>query len=116
MLATQRSLCSLTTRIASVRPLKNLRTDAASYVPPLRFHPFALRRRAYASWMTICAHPSGDTPNAFTAALPYGVRTALSACDPMSARAASLARSIAACVSAPTAQSSGTGSAPRGFA
>ena len=27
----------------------------------------------------------GETPNAFTAALPYGVRMALSACDPMSA-------------------------------
>ncbi len=57
-----------TTRIASVRPLRNLRVVAASYVPPFRFSfPMSLR---YASCTIICAHESGDTPNFLIAALP----------------------------------------------
>ena len=57
ILSTHASLSADTTRIASVRPFKNLRVVAASYVPPCLFCPSDLSSRAYASWTTICAHP-----------------------------------------------------------
>lgn len=70
ILSTHASASALTTRTASVRPFKNRRAAAASYVPPARRSPRVRSRRAYASWTSSCAHESGETRNALIAAFP----------------------------------------------
>lgn len=59
--------------------------------------------------MTICAHASGDTPNALMAALPYAVLCMLSAWLPTSSRAAPSAARRAVAVEGETCQSIGSG-------
>src|SRR6266446_3591993 len=91
---TNASLSLVTTRTTSVRPLKNRRVVALSYVPPWRFHPRACKSRAYASCTRSCAHASGDTCAALIARLPYPVLITLIACESINAAASFSARAM----------------------